>query len=108
MLAKLCARIALIPVWERAIGACSRLEPQPKLLPATRKSPCDTFSGKLGSIPSIACFASSLWSCIFRYGPGIITSVSMLSMSYLWTLPLMLLLPLLFLLLLLLLTFLYP
>jgi hypothetical protein len=49
-----------MPAYERAIGACSLLEPHPKLFPVTKKSPCETFSGNLGSIPSIACFANSL------------------------------------------------
>ena len=38
-----------MPSWSIALGACSRLEPQPKLRPATMMSPFLTLSGHVGT-----------------------------------------------------------
>src|SRR5512139_2331330 len=59
-----------------AMGACSRDDPHPKFLPATMKSPFDTFDANGGSMSSMQCRASSAGSEVFRYRAGMMTSVS--------------------------------
>src|SRR5580658_5347844 len=59
-----------------AIGATSRLDPQPKLVSATMMSPGFILAVYSGSSPSSACFPSSALSMMLQYFPGMITSVS--------------------------------
>src|SRR5215469_7080412 len=59
-----------------AIGATSRLEPQPKFVSATIMSPVFIFAVYSGSSPSSACLPSSTGSMMLQYLPGMITSVS--------------------------------
>ena len=68
----------------RARGACSRLEPQPKLGPATTMSPVSTVEAKSGSISSMQWEARAAGDGSFRCRAGIITSVSTLA-PYLYT-----------------------
>src|SRR5207247_5341625 len=56
------ARIAEMPSVFTATGACSRLEPQPKLAPATIMSPGRTFFAQVGSTASNACSANTFGS----------------------------------------------
>ena len=70
----------------RAMGACSRDEPQPKFLPATTTSPGFTFFTKSLSMSSMQWLASSAWEAVFRYRAGMITSV-FTSSPYLCTVP---------------------
>ena len=62
-----------------ARGACSREEPQPKLLPATTMSPSSTQEANLSSMSSMQWEARDFSSGAFKYRAGIITSVSTLS-----------------------------
>src|ERR671923_509643 len=76
MRAKLSATTAEIPAYFNATGACSLLDPPPKFLPATTKSPLDILFGKSGSIPYIAYFAISYGSLVLLLNlKGIIISV---------------------------------
>ena len=77
ILAKDLATTALIPSFSRFCGAASRLEPQPKLSPATMISPSRTSGANLGWLTRI-CFLASLHS-IFQVYPGDIRSVFTLS-----------------------------
>jgi len=61
-----------------AMAAKSRLDPDPKLRPATTTSPGRTRSMNVGSAPSITCLEASA-SLSFRYFPGMIWSVEMSS-----------------------------
>ena len=45
-----------MPLPLMTMGAVSRLEPEPKLMPATITSPGRTFLEKSGSAPSMACW----------------------------------------------------
>ena len=65
-LERLAATTQATPLALRARGACSRLEPQPKLRPATRMSPRCTDDAKDGSISSMQCAASSWASDVLR------------------------------------------
>src|SRR3989449_7772462 len=58
------ARIAEMPSVFSATGACSRLEPQPKLTPATIMSPGWTFFAHVGSTASKACSANTFGSVV--------------------------------------------
>ncbi len=64
------ARIEEMPSVFRATGACSRLEPQPKLAPATIMSPACTFFAHVGSTASNACSANTFASVVPRYLPA--------------------------------------
>jgi len=67
MRAKLLAMTHETPAPSSAMGACSRLEPQPKFSPATTTSPCWTFWTKSGwSLPSMAWPPSSSGSVVTR------------------------------------------
>src|ERR671935_2124258 len=80
MRAKLSATTAEIPAYFKATGACSLLDPPPKFLPATIKSPLVIFLGKSGSMPYIAYFAISYGSFVLLLNlNGIIISVLMSS-----------------------------
>ena len=57
-------------------GACSRDEPQPKLIPPTIISPSFTLLANVVSISSMQCFANSFGSVDDKYLAGMITSVS--------------------------------
>src|SRR3972149_22013 len=57
--AKDLAKTALTPAILIIRGACSRLDPRPKLRPPTTKSPGDILAAKSGSASSRTCFASS-------------------------------------------------
>jgi len=92
MRAKLLATTQLRPQPLRAMGACSREDPQPKFLPATIISPGFTFCANDGSLSSIQCLANSLESNVVRCLAGIITSVSILSPNF-QTLPVSLISP---------------
>ena len=67
-----------------ARGACSRLEPQPKLGPATTMSPASTVEAKSGSMSSMQWEARAAGDGSFRCRAGMITSVSTLA-PYLYT-----------------------
>ena len=71
-----------------AIGACSRLDPQPKFLPPTMMSPGFILLRKSGSASSMQCCASSVGSLVFMYRAGMIASV-FTSSPNLCTLPFM-------------------
>ena len=75
----------LMPAIFSAIGAVSRLDPGPKLLPATIMSPGWTNPENCSSTPSMACWAI-VPNDFSRYCGGEIRSVLMLS-PYLKTLP---------------------
>ncbi len=59
MRAKFSAITQETPAPRRAIGACSREEPQPKFAFATITSPARTILAKFGSRSSIACLPNS-------------------------------------------------
>src|SRR2546430_3591362 len=73
------ARIADTPSVFSAIGACSRLDPHPKLSPATMRSPTWTLLAQAGSTASKACVANILESVVPRYFPAIMWSVEISS-----------------------------
>src|SRR5437879_12564464 len=73
------ARIADTPRDFSAIGAYSRLEPHPKLSPATIRSPAFTFLAHVGSTAANACAAKAFESVVPRYLPEIMQSVEMSS-----------------------------
>src|SRR5436853_43658 len=58
-----------------ATGACSRLEPQPKLCPAPITSPGCTLLDQVGSTASNACAANTFASVVPRYLPAMMWSV---------------------------------
>ncbi len=59
-----------------ARGACSRLDPQPKLGPATMMSPASTVEANFSSMSSMQWEARDFSSGLFRYRAGMMTSVS--------------------------------
>src|SRR5439155_343576 len=73
------ARIADTPSVFSAIGACSRLDPHPKLSPATIRSPAWTPLAQAGLTASKACAANTLGSVVPRYFPAIMWSVEISS-----------------------------
>src|SRR5437773_2740230 len=73
------ARIADTPSVFSAIGACSRLDPHPKLSPATMRSPAWTPLAQAELTASKACAANTLGSVVPRYLPAIMWSVEISS-----------------------------
>ena len=64
------------PAALRAMGACSREEPQPKFSPATMMlAGLDAAAAKPGLTSSMQCAASTSGSVVFRYRAGMISSV---------------------------------
>ncbi|GAB1427475.1 hypothetical protein MASR2M17_09010 [Aminivibrio sp.] len=62
--------MAPIPAYFMAMGAWSREEPQPKLLPAAMMSPGVTLWAKPGAISSKTCSARVVKSRVFVYFPA--------------------------------------
>ncbi|MEM3192949.1 MAG: hypothetical protein QW292_12875 [Candidatus Parvarchaeota archaeon] len=71
-------RTSSMPRYFSIIGACSRKEQRPKLLPTTKISPNFTLIRKFLSVASIQCILNrSIERC--RFPQGATTSVSILS-----------------------------
>ena len=87
MRAKLLAMMQRTPLWLKTVAACSREEPQPKLVPAMRISPGCTVEPNSGLSSSKAYFfISSMVGMVPRL-PGMMVSVS-ISLPKVHTLPL--------------------
>ena len=91
---KSCPRIALIPCLRKGDSCMLATRATTKVVARPRKVACDTLSCESsGQFPPSHLLQVLCDHEVFQVRPaGMITSVSMLSLSYLWTLPLMLLL----------------